>query len=57
MREGDITHEVIAVVVVIVVSHSYLKLIMTDFSGCLQEILGQKLSLLVEIVASALISH
>lgn len=48
------THEVIAMVVSFLAPDAYLDFIVTCFASCFQEILGQELSLLVEVVSGAL---
>lgn len=49
-----VTYEVITVVVTFLTSHANLNLIVSGVACGLQEVLGKELSLLVEVVSSAL---
>lgn len=48
------THEIVAVVIVFLASYAYLHLIVAGISSRLEEVLGEKLLLLVKVVAGTL---
>jgi hypothetical protein len=57
ISEWRYTYEIIAVIIAFLAPDTDLKFIMTRGTGSLQEVLRQKLALLIELVTSPLVNY